>query len=103
MSALYGAQVHCRTIKSNVGHLEATAAVAGLASLISLPSTNVQLCALRYLNSHLGSLELDLFCFPADVVPLGRPTMSRLSSFGYSGTIAHGVFSMSEMRCLSAC
>lgn len=83
--------------------MEATAAVAGLVSLICLPSTDVPLGALRFLNSHLGSLELDLFYFPADVVPLGRPTMSRLSSFGYSGTIAHGAFSMADVLCLSVC
>ena len=89
-----------------MGHLEACAAAAGLAALLVLPivhysvSTNAQL---RRLNAHLSSLVSSreaLFRLPVDVVGrccnivLERSSPGRLSSFGFSGTIAHGLFEL---------
>ena len=87
-----------------MGHLEACAGAAGLASLLVLPlvqnsvSTNAQL---RRLNAHLSSLVSSreaLFRMPVEVVgrccdvASERLSAGRLSSFGFSGTIAHASF-----------
>jgi len=59
---------------------------------------NAPLCTLRSINSHLKSLNLNTFYFSTELVSLQggestkRPSCGRLSSFGYSGTIAHGSF-----------
>ena len=111
--------IQCASLKSNVGHLEAAAAAAGLASLVVAPlsagvvAVNAQLrgscprvfCRAfplfsrlrrpRRLNAHLSSLvSSGSFQMPVEVLP--RATSgggeSRLSSFGFSGTIAHGAF-----------
>jgi len=105
--------IQCTSLKSNVGHLEPAAAAAGLASLVVGPLTasvvavNAQLRGyvplrftsivilfVRRLNAHLSSIMSSKpFQMPVDVVP--RTTSfnsSRLSSFGFSGTIAHGAF-----------
>ena len=56
--------------------------------------TYIVILFVRRLNAHLSSIVLSKpFQMPVDVVP--RTTAfsgSRLSSFGFSGTIAHGVF-----------
>ena len=77
-----------------MGHLEAVAAVAGLTSMELLPpKLNAPCCSLCLLNSHLGSLKLNLFSFLVEGAPsMSKPAYGRLSSFGYSGTIAHGLF-----------
>ena len=105
--------IQCTSLKSNVGHLEPAAAAAGLASLIvgplmaSVVAVNAQLrgyVPLRFtyvvtlfsrrLNAHLSSIVSSKpFQMPVDVI--SRTTASnssRLSSFGFSGTIAHGAF-----------
>ena len=89
-----------------MGHSEANAAAAGLASLLLLPlvqnsvSTNAQL---RRLNAHLSSLVSSreaLFRMPVEVVgrccngASERSSPGRISSFGYSGTITHGLFEL---------
>jgi len=91
------AAIQCTSLKSNMGHLEPAAAAAGLASLVvgplmaSVVAVNAQL---RGLNAHLSSIVSSKpFQMPVDVAP--RTTAlsgSRLSSFGFSGTIAHGAF-----------
>jgi hypothetical protein len=80
-----------------MGHLETAAAAAGLASLVvgplmaSVVAVNAQL---RGLNAHLSSIVSSKpFQMPVDVVPRTIASSgSRLSSFGFSGTIAHGAF-----------
>ena len=104
--------IQCTSLKSNVGHLEPAAAAAGLASLVvgplmaSIVAVNAQLrgyvfCILhtllffsRRLNAHLSSIVSSKpFQMPVDVVSRRTASSgSRLSSFGFSGTIAHGAF-----------
>ena len=96
-----------------MGHLEAAAAAAGLASLVAGPllagvvAVNAQLrrlvcdasqmkqaCLTRRLNAHLASIvSSGSFRMPAEVLPRGgdAKVASRLSSFGFSGTIAHAL------------
>ena len=95
--APHSSGVHCATIKSNQGHLEAAAATAGLSSLslLALASTlHAMPCSFLKINAHLRSLDLNLFHFQTDFVSLSKPVQGRLSSFGYSGTIAHAVLSI---------
>ena len=117
-SAEHGsAAIQCTSLKSNVGHLEPAAAAAGLASLVvgplmaSIVAVNAQLRGYvlhfaylvilfsRRLNAHLSSIVSSKpFQMPVDVV--SRTTSSRgsrLSSFGFSGTIAHGAFSVQNL------
>jgi acyl transferase domain-containing protein len=93
-------ELQATSLKSNMGHLEAAAAAAGLASLITGPllagaiPLNAQL---RGLNAHLSSiLSSRSFLLPVEVLPCrmhgDAPSTARLSSFGFSGTIAHGAF-----------
>jgi hypothetical protein len=89
--------IQCTSLKSNVGHLEPAAAAAGLASLVvgplmaSVVAANAQL---RGLNAHLSSIvSSEPFQMPVEVIPRTTASSgSRLSSFGFSGTIAHGAF-----------
>ena len=105
--------VRCASLKSNMGHLEAAAAAAGLASLVAEPllaglvAVNAQLrrlvcnasqmkqaCLTRRLNAHLASIASSgSFRMPGEVLPRGgdAKVASRLSSFGFSGTIAHAL------------
>ena len=101
-----------------MGHLEAAAAAAGLSSLVAGPllagvvAVNAQLrrlvcdasqmkqvCLTRRLNAHLASIASSgSFRMPAEVLPRGidATVASRLSSFGFSGTIAHGAFAFED-------
>ena len=82
------------SIKGNVGHTESTAGLAGLMALVlslqmSAMSPNAQL---RELNPHLSSSVADAGAMLS--VQLSDPLMAStdgggVSSFGYSGTIAH--------------
>ena len=52
------------------------------------------MCVIRRLNAHLASIaSLGSFRMPGEVLPRGGDAMvaSRLSSFGFSGTIAHAL------------
>lgn len=67
---------------------------------------NAPLCTLRSINSHLKSLNLNVFYFLTGLANLqgGKSAKSpaccrRLSSFGYSGTIAHGAFEGCRSEC----
>jgi acyl transferase domain-containing protein len=65
-TALRNSTVACTSIKGNIGHLEAAAAVIGLNSLLLFPLSsmlNAPLCTLRSINSHLKSLNLNAFYF----------------------------------------
>ena len=114
--------VQCTSLKSNLGHLEAAAAAAGLASLIVGPllagvvAINAQLRGYVFifvfiiiliplilrLNVHLSSIVSSKpFQMPVEVLPrTGENNLddrsSRLSSFGFSGTIAHGAFDIQK-------
>ena len=55
------------------------------------------MCVIRRLNAHLASIASSgSFRMPGEVLPrCGDATAAaRLSSFGFSGTIAHGAFAL---------
>lgn len=105
----------CTSIKANMGHLETAAAAAGLMSLCVVPLTLgcvAPNASLRALNAHLTTLVSSSenheaksdFLLQIEVnagydtgakefSSLSHETeqisMARLSSFGFSGTIAH--------------
>ena len=133
-----GQRVRCTSLKANMGHMEACAAAAGLASLVVTPlaagvvPTNAQLRRSVFvsrtrprrgtrtfpdvsgrfrspcrLNAHLVSLLVACqssagVWMPADTdgraddVPsetrVSGGLIGRLSSFGFSGTITHGLY-----------
>ena len=81
------------SVKTNVGHLEAAAGVAGLIKAV-LCIQHGQIPAhrnYRQLNTHLNADELPLTIptaavgWPSD----GRPRVAGVSSFGFSGTNVH--------------
>lgn len=108
--------MRCTSLKANLGHLEAAAAGAGLGSILSVPlanglaAPNVQL---RQLNAHLialvsssfdsrmeGGFRLQVELITGFEVETQTnendhggvrevSAMTRLSSFGFSGTIGH--------------
>jgi 3-oxoacyl-(acyl-carrier-protein) synthase len=90
-------------IKSSVGHLEPAAGVAGLVAVgiairQSIATGNAQL---RRLNTRLSS-AVSVLHLPCNVCPMARlpstkPREYGLSSFGYSGTIAHICVQNSEI------
>ncbi|CAE8661575.1 unnamed protein product, partial [Polarella glacialis] len=86
-----GAVLLCTSSKSNIGHLEANAGVAGLFKCIIMSKYAVALpnCHLRALNPHLAvdgwpaQFEGEVVDYAADSGIVG------VSSFGVSGTNAH--------------
>lgn len=83
----------CSSLKANIGHLEACAAIAGLASLFStlLGAAIASNAQLRRLNSHIIALGVGTqFWIVVSAVPC-KLAEHRLSSFGFGGTIAHGL------------
>jgi acyl transferase domain-containing protein/acyl carrier protein len=101
MGAVYGSSdgdvpVFVSSVKANIGHLEAAAGMAGLMTAIlalqhEQSPPNAQL---RKLNEQVQlSVGEGRLVFPTSVTPLRRvsdkPLTAGLSSFGYSGTIAH--------------
>lgn len=110
------ASVLSTALKANMGHLEAAAAAASITSISALPIGIGRVgpnALLRNLNMHLHTLVSSSnaydagrnFQVPTELVAracahVGRPQcpavsvsdLVRLSSFGFSGTIAHGLF-----------
>lgn len=86
-------------VKAHVGHLEAAAGMAGLlAVLTSLVTKKVPgNCRLRTLNKNIEQVvtgqpivfSKDLVDLSGDLRSDNAPYYAGLSSFGYSGTIAH--------------
>jgi acyl transferase domain-containing protein len=83
-------------VKGNIGHLEAAAGIGGiLSAVLALQHGHAPPNAqLRELNSKVAaSVSESAIKFPREVTALGRVGDRRLlagvSSFGYSGTIAH--------------
>jgi len=109
-------RVACASLKANVGHLETVAAAAGLKSILVAPLAMGHAgpnALLHVLNTHLTTLvssctvdsartgvrlqvelspgpKLDCPSDSENAVGAGQcPITGRLSSFGFSGTIAH--------------
>ncbi|KAL7554746.1 hypothetical protein ACHAWF_018278 [Thalassiosira exigua] len=90
------------SVKSNIGHLEHAAGIAGLikAVLVLAHETVPPNAGLKKLNPLIDeTIAIHDFSveFPTDLQPLGRGgdakklLVAGVSSFGYSGTIAHAV------------
>jgi phthiocerol/phenolphthiocerol synthesis type-I polyketide synthase A len=83
------------SVKSNLGHLEAAAGVAGLAKAVlalqrgSIPAT----AGYETPNPHIpfDSLRLKVVAEQTDWPDRGRPRRAGVSSFGFGGTNAHVV------------
>jgi 6-methylsalicylic acid synthase len=88
--------LYVSSVKANIGHLEAAAGMAGMMSAIMAlqmreAPPNAQL---HVLNEKVAATVSDsAISFPREATPLHRRGDRRLlagvSSFGYSGTIAH--------------
>jgi amino acid adenylation domain-containing protein len=83
------------SVKTNVGHLEAAAGIAGLIKVALVLRNEAIPPVLHFesLNPHI-SLAGTPFAIPTDLLPWrrnGRPRIAGTSSFGWSGTNAHVV------------
>ena len=81
------------SVKSNLGHLEAAAGVAGLAKAVLALSRGVIPPTLGYANPNphipFESLRLKVVAEQTDWADQGRPRRAGVSSFGFGGTNAH--------------
>ena len=89
-------------VKANVGHAEAAAGMAGLLKLsaelqLGITAPNAQL---RSLNSFIGDSLVNVSCSLTLQLDLlgGQGRLGGVSSFGYSGTIAHAVLYRAKIR-----
>ncbi|KAH8055329.1 hypothetical protein JL722_8230 [Aureococcus anophagefferens] len=90
-----GAAAARESAKANLGHLEAVAAFSGLAALVvaGCLADAAPNAALRRLNAHLSpTLRARGRAMVALTPRTSAAARGRLSSFGYSGTIAHAAF-----------
>ena len=82
-------------VKSNLGHLEAAAGIAGFAKAVLALQHNRIPANLGYEapNPHIpfDKLRLKVIAEHTDWVPTGRPRRAGVSSFGFGGTNAHVV------------
>lgn len=88
------------SVKTNIGHLEAGAGIAGLLKVILA----VEHAALPpHLNLNVLSPAIDLDAIPARIPQRasdwpetsGRPRRAAVTSFGFTGTIAHAIVEQS--------
>ncbi|KAH8074974.1 hypothetical protein JL721_955 [Aureococcus anophagefferens] len=99
VGALAGSPVRAASIKGNLAHMEACAAFSGLAALAAVPlarGAEPVAAQLRGVNAHLTSFVVkSKMLLPAEgaaVLAGDAPAPGRLSSFGFSGSIAHARF-----------
>ncbi len=82
-------------VKSNLGHLEAAAGIAGFAKAVLAMQHNTIPANLGYEkpNPHIpfDNLRLKVIDQPTDWADVGRPRRAGVSSFGFGGTNAHVV------------
>ncbi|MEI6254553.1 MAG: type I polyketide synthase, partial [Mycobacteriaceae bacterium] len=83
------------SVKSNLGHMEAAAGVAGLAKTVLALDRGVIPATVGYAspNPHIpfDSLRLKVVAEQTDWIDRGRPRRAGVSSFGFGGTNAHVV------------
>lgn len=82
-------------VKSNLGHLEAAAGIAGFAKAVLALQHNRIPANLGYQNPNphipFDKLRLKVIDEHTDWAPAGRPRRAGISSFGFGGTNAHVV------------
>ena len=82
-------------VKSNLGHLEAAAGIAGFAKAVLALQHNKIPANLGYQNPNphipFDKLRLKVIAEHTDWAPAGRPRRAGISSFGFGGTNAHVV------------
>ncbi|GAB3225711.1 type I polyketide synthase [Mycolicibacterium hippocampi] len=82
-------------VKSNLGHLEAAAGIAGFAKAVLSLQHNKIPANLDYRNPNphipFDKLRLKVVDEHTDWAPAGRPRRAGISSFGFGGTNAHVV------------
>ncbi|MCV7152022.1 type I polyketide synthase [Mycolicibacterium pyrenivorans] len=80
-------------VKSNLGHLEAAAGIAGFAKAVLALQHNTIPANLGYQNPNphipFEKLRLKVVAEHTDWAPAGRPRRAGISSFGFGGTNAH--------------
>jgi len=96
------ASLSIASVKTNIGHLEAAAGVAGLIKLV-LQLQHGQIAPHLHLNTHNPALNWDQtpFTVPRKLVPWPEREGTRtgaVSSFGISGTNAHVIVSQAPKR-----
>ena len=83
------------SVKSNLGHMEAAAGVAGLAKAVLALERGTIPATVGYANPNphipFDSLRLKVVDEQTDWVDRGRPRRAGVSSFGFGGTNAHVV------------
>ncbi|WP_163722074.1 type I polyketide synthase [Mycolicibacterium duvalii] len=94
------------SVKSNLGHLEAAAGIAGFAKAVLALSHQQIPANLGYEtpNPHIpfDKLRLKVVDTPTDWAPQGRPRRAGVSSFGFGGTNAHIVLEQAPAMAPSA-
>ncbi|WP_206957064.1 type I polyketide synthase [Trinickia acidisoli] len=95
------APVAIGSVKSNIGHLESAAGMAGVvkAALTLHRRTLVPTLHLKQLNPHIRFAELPIIVQQrTEPWDAGFPRVAGISSFGYSGTNAHVVLEEAPVR-----
>ncbi len=81
------------SVKSNLGHMEAAAGVAGLAKAVLALDRGEIPATVGYANPNphipFDSLRLKVVAEQTDWIDRGRPRRAGVSSFGFGGTNAH--------------
>ncbi len=90
------------SVKSNLGHMEAAAGVAGLAKAVLALDRGTIPATVGYANPNphipFESLRLKVVAEQTDWVDRGRPRIAGVSSFGFGGTNAHVVLEQAPVQ-----
>ena len=112
LASVYGSDrtemnpLHISSIKANIGHLEAAAGMAGLLSVIQVLNRKQAPpnARLHTMNPSIAStVEGMHMVFPTETKSLAEGRLiAGVSSFGYSGTIAHVILEEAPDQCKSS-